>query len=379
MDDILELSDEEFLELMANPPETKVSEEENEQEEVTPEEDTPVSAQEESEEEEQGETDESSEEVPNSTENTDSTPTTGSNEQATSGKNETEATEEDSTQLEESTETDYKAFYEKVMSPLKANGKLIHLKSPEEAIQLMQMGANYTRKMQDIAPYRKVLLMLENNGLLDETKLSYLIDLDKKNPEAIKRLVKDSGLDPLDIDPEKEPAYTVGNHHGVSDQEANFRTVLDELVSNPTGQETVRIINQWDQASKEKLWSEPGAMIAINEQRENGIYDLISTEIERQKALGIIPINTPFLDAYVQVGASLQQAGALGAVNQHKETPKPAVPIATKVAAPKTRIDNNDKAKAAAPSTSTSKKAAPLVNPLAMSDDEFLKQMANRV
>lgn len=57
----------------------------------------------------------------------------------------------------------------------------IELRDSSEAVQLMQKGANYTRKMQDIAPHRKVLLMLENNGLLDEGKLSYLIDLEKKN------------------------------------------------------------------------------------------------------------------------------------------------------------------------------------------------------
>lgn len=281
--------------------------------------------------------------------------------------------EEDSTKVENSEEMSYKSFYEKVMAPFKANGKLIELKSPEEAIQLMQMGANFTRKMQDIAPHRKVLLMLENNGLLDETKLSYLIDLEKKNPEAIKRLVKESGIDPLDIDPEKEPAYTVGNHHAVSDQEANFRAVLDELVSTPTGQETARVISEWDQASKNKLFYEPAAMVAINQQRENGIYDRIATEIERQKALGNLPVSTPFLDAYTQIGNMMQQAGVLGG------TPQPQTPIATKVAAPKARVDNSEKAKAAAPSKSTSKKATPLINPLAMSDEDFLKQMANRL
>ncbi len=71
------------------------------------------------------------------------------------------------------TPPDYKALYEKVMAPLKANGKTIDIKSPEELIQLAQMGANYTRKMQAIAPHRKVLLMLENNGLLDEGKLCF--------------------------------------------------------------------------------------------------------------------------------------------------------------------------------------------------------------
>lgn len=371
MADFLEMSDEEFAKL-ASPPETDTNapvepeEIEEDLDTTEPEEaaDPDIEDSENDEDLEEDTTEESTSDV------SDTDPSLGSDKQETTADTETKGEDADNTETSE--ESEYKAFYEKVMAPFKANGKIIELKNADEAIRLMQMGANFTRKMQDIAPHRKVLLMLENNGLLDETKLSYLIDIDKKNPEAIKRLVKESGIDPLDIDTEVEPAYTVGNHHAVSDQEANFRAVLDELISTPTGQETARVINEWDQASKNKLWNEPAAMVAINQQRENGIFDQISTEIERQKALGNIPVNTPFLDAYTHVGNMLQQAGALG-------TPQPQAPIATKVAAPKNRVDNSDKAKAAAPSKSTSKKAAPLVNPLAMSDEDFLKQMANRL
>ena len=51
----------------------------------------------------------------------------------------------------------------------------------------MQMGAGYGRKLQDMQPHLKTLRMLEKNNLLDEGKLSYLIDLDQKNPDAIKK------------------------------------------------------------------------------------------------------------------------------------------------------------------------------------------------
>ena len=81
---------------------------------------------------------------------------------------------------------DYEAFFKQVMAPFKANGRTIELKSPDEAIRLMQMGAGYGRKIQDLQPHLKVLRMLEKNELLDENKLSFLIDVNAKNPEAIK-------------------------------------------------------------------------------------------------------------------------------------------------------------------------------------------------
>lgn len=278
---------------------------------------------------------------------------------------------------------DYKAFYEKIMAPLKANGKTIELRDPEEAIQLMQMGANYTRKMQALAPHRKMLLMLENNGLLDEGKLSYLIDLDKKNPEAIKKLIKDSGLDPLEIDlddPKAKP-YLEGNHR-VSDEEATFRTVLDELSSNPEGKATLQAIQtQWDQASKEVLWKQPDVMSLIHQQRENGIYDRIVTELERQRSLGQIPPNVPFLHAYKAIGDQLAAAGGFDDLvkpapfQSHQQQPAQAAPVATTVARPKPAAANGDKVSAASPTRSTPRKAETTVNPLALSDDEFMKQV----
>lgn len=277
-------------------------------------------------------------------------------------------------------ETDYKSFHDQVMAPFKANGKTIQLKSPDEAIALMQMGANYTRRMQEIAPHRKVLLMLENNGLLDEGKLSYLIDLDKKNPDAIKKLVKDAGLDPMDIDTSEESAYRVGNHR-VSDEEAAFRGVLDELSTTDIGKQTLQVINSsWDQASKELLWKNPGVMNLINQQRELGIYDRILTEVERRKALGQVPINQPLLQIYQQVGQEMVAGNAFADIVQPAQQSRESVaPVASRVVTPKPVVKNGDKATAAAPSKAAAKPAKVLVNPLSMSDDDFLKQFQGRL
>ncbi len=267
----------------------------------------------------------------------------------------------------------YEVAYKALMAPIKANGKTIELKSPEELVQLAQMGANYTKKMQAIQPHRKVLLMLENNGLLDEGKLSYLIDLDKKNPEAIKKLIKDAGINPLDIDTEAESKYQQGNHR-VSDAEAAFSNQLEDLKSNPEGVQTLQTINAWDQASKEVLWTNPALMATIHSQRENGIYAAIATEIDRRRTLGIIPAEVPFLHAYKAVGDELNASGAFSKLGQPQKTP-----VATRTAAPKPTAANSDKANAAAPSRSTPRAAKPFVNPLNMSDEEFMKTFQDRL
>lgn len=303
---------------------------------------------------------------------------TGKSVDETKGKKEEPTVNADGKPVEtETTATppDYEGFYKKIMAPLNANGKKIELKSPDEAIQLMQMGANYTRKMQAIAPHRKVLTMLENNGLLnDEGKLALLIDINRKDPEAIKKFLKDSGIDPLDIDTKEESTYREGNHR-VSDEEVTFKTALDELASIPEGRETLKQINtQWDQASKDILWKQPEVMTLIHQHRENGIYDLIATEMERQRLLGAIPATVSYLQAYKKIGDDLTAAGAFNHLAEKAPEEKPtASHVATRVATPK-KDPNGDKANAASTSRNAGRKAETVVNPLSLPDEEFEKQ-----
>ena len=290
---------------------------------------------------------------------------------------------EPTTPAAETAPVDYKAFHDQVMAPFQANGKTIQLRSVDEAVQLMQQGANYTRKMQAIAPHRKVLMMLENNGLLDESKLSRLIDLEKKNPDAIRALVKEAGIDPLDIDVHEESTYTPGNH-AVPDEAVAFQTTLDEVSSTPDGQETVRQITaSWDPESKAELWKDPSILGTIHQQRISGVYDRVVAEIERQRTIGAIPANVSLLNAYRVIGERMTQAGAfqdLVAAQQAAQHPAVQHPVATRVASAKPAVTNSGKVSAAAPTrTATPRRAEAFINPLAMSDDEFMKQFANRV
>lgn len=291
---------------------------------------------------------------------------------------------EPTTPAAETASVDYKAFHDQVMAPFQANGKTIQLRSVDEAIQLMQQGANYTRKMQAIAPHRKVLMMLENNGLLDESKLSRLIDLEKKNPDAIRALVKEAGIDPLDIDVHGESTYTPGNH-AVPDEAIAFQTTLDEVSSTPDGQETVREITaSWDPESKAELWKDPSILGTIHQQRISGVYDRVVAEIERQRTIGAIPANVSLLNAYRVIGERMTQAGAfqdLVAAQQAAQRPAVQHPVATRVASTaKPVVTNSGKVSSAAPTrTATPRRAEAFINPLAMSDDEFMKQFANRV
>lgn len=290
---------------------------------------------------------------------------------------------------------DLASFYDQVMKPFKANGRDITLRTPKEAIRLMQMGAGYGRKLQEMQPHLKTLRMLEKNNLLDEAKLSYLIDLEQKNPEAIKKLIKDSGIDPLDLNMEDNASYRPTNH-GVTDTEVAFSEALKDVSAQPGGKETIQLINSsWDKQSKEALWAQPQILSIIQSQRENGVFDQITAEIDRKKMLGEIAPNVPFLEAYKIAGDAMVAAKALvipGSEQQTETKPASQAPVVqpkadtnagrvlgTRTAAPKSGVSQNDKAKAAASPQSSSRKAKETVNPLDMADDEFLKQFNGRI
>lgn len=271
----------------------------------------------------------------------------------------------------EAKEPDYKALYEELMSPLRANGKDIELKSPQELKQLASMGANYTKNMQNIRHHKKALLMLENNGLLDEGQISFLIDLSKGDPAAIQKLLKDKQIDPLDVDTRGESTYTDQGNHRLTDNEVAFREQVDEIVSTPRGAETISVLNSWDQASKDMLWKNPQLMSVIHNHRLNGTYDVVAEEVARRRIIGLIPVSESFLSAYNAVGEEM-----LAARQQQASAP---TPVATRAVSTTTsQAGTSGKVAAAAPTRSGTRSATPFVNPLALSDEDFEKAFASQ-
>lgn len=294
---------------------------------------------------------------------------------------------------------DYEAAYKAIIGvPIKASGKTITLESPEEAISLIQKGADYTRRMQQLKPALKAMRMLENNDLLDEDKLSFLIDLSKKDQAAIAKFLSDSEIDPLDLDLESKADYKPGNHK-VSDQQISFETVLEDVQSTPEGRETVQVIDKtWDRTSQGRVFAEPEILRLMTVHRSDGIYDQITSEMERRKILGKIAENTPFLDAYKAVGDELHNAGRLlvkgiptkqilsqnpaSSGNQDGNQQGQKAParqerrvVDERPAQPKPAARNGAAVRAAAPTrTAPAKAASPDYNPLAMSDEDFEKE-----
>jgi len=364
-DNYLNLSDEEMLEV----DETIVTE--VVEDEVLPEE--PVEAPEEEleVEDEQVEEEETEDSLEEATEAPD-TPFDDS-ELATEDEPVKDVKEEVEEEKVKDTPFNYEEEYKKVLAPLRANGKDIKLDTLDDLRNLASMGANYNKKMATLKPMLKMVKMLENNGLMDESKLSYLIDLDKKDPNAINKLVKDSGIDPLDVDTDKATEYQPTSY-AVNDKEVELDGYLDDIRGTESFQRTIDIVSkEWDDSSKQVLLDEPGIIKVINDHVSSGIYDQITTEVERQKMLGHLS-GTSALTAYKQVGDLLESKGAFA-----KATPleEPVQPVKAKLV--DTKLKDKRKAASATKSAPKSTKTKDDFDPLNMSDEDFEKSFNNEL
>ena len=286
----------------------------------------------------------------------------------------TEAEKQEEKAKKETQAVDYEAEYTRLLAPFKANGREIQVKSVDDAVALMQMGANYNKRMAALKPNLKMLKLLENNGLLSEEKISYLIDLEKKNPAAINKLVKDSGLDPMDLDAEKAGEYKP-KIHSVDDREIDLDTVLDEIQDSPTYTQTLEIVSKkWDGASKQTVASTPQLLKVINDHVANGIYGLINQEVERERMFGRLN-GLSDIEAYRKVGDAINARGGFNHLvsNQAKPNQEPVVVQPKPKALADDKLNEKRRAASSTKPANVSTAAAADFNPLALSDEEFSK------
>ena len=372
--DIIHLNDEdfekhfdaEFNKLISGNQEEEKQEEQQIQEESNDSEEE----EQEVEQEEKNNSEESSEEDSESTED--------KKEGSDESKNENQEEEKEKTETQST--INYEEEYKKLLAPFKANGSEMKVNNIEEAITLMQKGANYHHKMNSIKPIMRIAKMLENNSLLNESDVQFLIDLKKHDPDAIAKLISDAKIDPVTIDPDRKQQYKPGNDR-VTDSELQFEEVMNDIKTSSAYSRTIQVISNYDDASKLSLAENPNLIANLNYQIEIGLFDKINTEVTRRQILGSLPKNLSALDAYIQVGDELDKAGAFKEFedkvrqpNVNKQEEKP-----TGKKAPLKNVDNDElkaKKQAVAPNKGTTTKEKDLkdFNPLSMTDEEFEKQ-----
>ena len=289
-----------------------------------------------------------------------------------------DTSKKDSTETKEdtpaTTEFNYESAFKKISAPFKANGVDMQVEDPNDIVRLMQMGANYQKKMSQLKPNLKIIKMLENNELLDEAKLNNLIDLSKKDPQAITKLIKESTVDPLEIDKEAPVDYQP-NNYSITDKEYNFDRIFDEIKGSETFNRTIDVLSkEWDVESRSTISDYPEIITVINDHMANGVFDQVNARLQQEKTLGKLA-GTPDVEAYRLIAEDMHKNGLF----KHSQPQSIEPSKVSSKTDEKAEADRDKKRKAAAPVKQTTTKKAPTDdNFLGLSDEEFMKKYAVR-
>lgn len=283
---------------------------------------------------------------------------------------ETEEKKEDLIAQEEAAK--YKSFFDNVTAKFKANGTDFQITDPADIVSLMQKGLNYNQKMAGIKPYYALIEVLKENGLTDANNLSYLIDLKNKKPEAIAKLIQESGHDTYELDDTKANGY-VPTPIDISSQRAEIVAIEQEYQNDPEFAEVLGTLSKWDDGSRTHIANNPTMIRMLMDHKKGGLFDQIMPAVQQQMALG--RVQGTILEAYDQVGRAMfaaapqQQQGEAQAqqpvVQQQRAPQRPT-------ASPQQQAQQKlDAAKKAASMTNTVRKQAADTSKLNITEEDI--------
>ncbi len=288
-------------------------------------------------------------------------------------------------QTKDLTDEDYRKAYKDLLQPLWARGHNFTPRNIEEVKTLMSQGIDYLYKTQQLAQHRKQIELLQREGISNDD-LTFLIDLKKKDPEAIKKFFADGQLNPYDIDVSDAPNYQPKTQM-IDDATLNLRDSVSNLMNMPDGRECYNeLVHTLDKASQDYFLKEPELLQTFYQHQHitvgnnKSLYTIIKEEIDHEKALGRLPQNMPFLEAYRTVGDNLlRQSGQAAQPSNQVNSYSTAPEVHQRLGSPK-RANFNNRIRSAGVSPKTkSSRSTTQMNPFDMPDDEFLRQFEGRL
>ena len=240
---------------------------------------------------------------------------------------------------------------------LKVDGKMIPIKDLEELYTLASGGGNLTQKYQKLAKGKKSLSIMEEHNLT-EADLSLLIEARNGNKDALASLVKQSGIDTLDVTDEVDENYTPGEFIP-SDESMNLKAVQDEISMDPEYATTQNVVNNlMDERSQQMLVQNPMYIKGLHMDIKSGAYQVTQGQAMKLK----------MMDGGVRSDMEYYIAAAQEAQVNNQETSAsqtPDKPTGSK------RAGNKSSKRSAGSSTAKTPPAAQVL-PEDMTDDELM-------
>jgi hypothetical protein len=184
-------------------------------------------------------------------------------------------------------EPDYKAFYEKVaLAKFTANGREVEgFKDPDDLIRAQQMLHGYSDKMKVFKEYKPYLKALEERKLTsDSDKFNLAMSLLDGDPEAIKKVLKEQNIDPMELDLE-DIKYAPKNNLPSAAQ-MQIEETYEQAENLGISDTFNRVVTKdWDLDSVKELVSNPVVKNDLLQHLKDGTYDLVQNEVQRMELL----------------------------------------------------------------------------------------------
>lgn len=166
---------------------------------------------------------------------------------------------------------------------VKANGTEFDL-SIDELLKLAPKGLDYHKKTQEIAPWRKTISALKDNGL-NEQDVNLMIDVLKGNKDAIAEVLKRTQVDPLEVDIDKNAQF-IPNTYGQDDTTLRIQEIVSAIHQDPEYQTTAHVVDDiWDNASRDIIRQNPDMIAGLHADVKDGTYNIIAPLAFKMKAL----------------------------------------------------------------------------------------------
>ncbi len=234
-----------------------------------------------------------------------------------------DSTQEDSTEPEPSEGVDWDKIPKDEILPweIKANGMNVKA-TLAELEEGFKRGMNYTQKMQELAPHRKNMYLMNENNLTTED-LALLASAKKGDKTAIAKLLSDVKVDPLDIEPGDAANYTQPNiDESINKQE--FEQVSAAIMSDQDNAPIVEnALQTMPNDMYEMVYGDPMKLNALYDDVKTGVYTKVMPEVIKQQTLYGVrePTIATYLKIAQQMAGESQQSG--GSEQQVKKEPAP--------------------------------------------------------
>ena len=236
--------------------------------------------------------------------------------------------------------TDVKTSQKFTPVKLVSKGLEIDVTSMDELIQLANQGLNYTQKTQTLSEHRRTVEYMKQHGISNDD-LHLIADLKSGNKDVITALAKTYGVDPYELDMEKQYTPTQSNkmaEYNPVDDVANEILQDAELSTN-----IKNLMTYVPDSFREKLASSADNLRGFAGDVKSGLAQKIIPEAVKIHALNP---SMDFLDAYVNAGQRVLRAS-------QNNAPAPQ-DVKTEAPAQKSSIEINSlKAKAAVTGSSS--------------------------